>query len=159
MRSRGTKEIVPTSDGRGFIALLENGELWRFNSMISSWVRELNPEEMATREKITPRSAAEQLAEEDQRFAKNPPKTGSHYRNPRSVDMDQGYQKHAEAPRTAQEAAEAETWVTVSISETDRLEVLSQANRIAGSVATMADVLGLARWVIARFGPPSGQKP
>jgi hypothetical protein len=115
MRSRGTKEIVATSDGRGFIALLENGELWRFNSMISSWTRELNPEEMT-----------------EARDEK----------------------KAAEAPKPAQGAAEAESWDTISFSRPDRLEALSQANRISGGVATTGDILGLARWVLARFGPP-----
>ena len=147
MRTKGTKEIVATMDGRGFIALLESGELWRHDTLTHTWVRVLTPEEMDTRSKITPRSEAERLAEEDKRF-----EPGSHYRNPRSVDMDQGYQKHAEAPRTAQEQAEATTYATVSVSEAERLTALTQARRIEGGVHTTANILWLARWVVSKFG-------
>ena len=125
MRTRGTKEIVATADGQGFVALFENGELWRHNTMTHTWVRVLTPEEMDTRSKITPRSEAERLAGEDKRF---------------------------EAPKTAQEAAEAETYATVSVSEAERLEALSLAQRVVGGARTTDGVLRLARWVISKFG-------
>jgi hypothetical protein len=64
MRTKGTKEIVATQDGRGFIALLENGELWRFNSMTSTWVRELNPEELAEEWAAKKAKEAEKAAQE-----------------------------------------------------------------------------------------------
>jgi hypothetical protein len=146
MRTKGTKEIVATADGQGFVALFENGELWRHNTMTHTWVRVLTPEEMDTRSKITPRSEAERLAEEDKRF-----EPGSHYRNPRSVDMDQGYEKPAEAPRTASETTASQSYATVSVSQAERSEALSYAHRMAGGVATMDHALKLARWVIAKF--------
>jgi hypothetical protein len=120
MRTRGTKEIVATMDGRGFVALLESGELWRHDTLTQTWVRVLNPDEMA--------------AEQAEKEAEHP------------------YQKHAEAPRTAQEQAEATTYATVSVSEAERLTALTQARRIEGGVHTTANILWLARWVVSKFG-------
>jgi hypothetical protein len=127
MRTRGTKEIVPSLDGRSFIALLESGELWRHDTLTHTWVRVLNPDEMA--------------AEQAEKEAK------------KAAEEDQGYQKHAEAPRMAQEQAEATTYATVSVSEAERLEALWRAPRfIAGREHAMGDALWLARWVISKFG-------
>ena len=64
MRTRGTKDIVATMDGRGFVALLESGELWQHDTIVRTWVRVLNPDEMAA-----------ERAEEKAKKAAEAPKT------------------------------------------------------------------------------------